>query len=407
MTATSGTALLGTMMAHVSVASLMPTDTALSLPSNAKLQIEQLDPHLDALPAFAPDSLLARDRFTLAEHDWIGVHRALEDPLVNLHLAAPLEAYVLPFERAARTGVVTLAGASLVVLLLTTVLTTQLTGSLKRLAVAADAVAAGDLEHRVEADGTDEVGRVAAAFNSMIDNLRRTLGELYKRQALAAVGEYAASLSHQVRNGLTAVRVDLQRAEEKAAGDSPELPLIIRALENVKRLDGTVSASLRAGRDTKVGRRRLDLMRVLQSAARSADGAFSECGASLGAVTTSNGVSWVLGDALALEQLFLNLLLNAAQALERGGRAEVSAAIDGVDLVVEVKDTGRGISPDDLERVMDPFYSTRADGTGLGLSIARQIAVAHGGSLRISSVLAEGTTVAVRLPLAAAPSAGV
>ena len=69
-----------------------------------------------------------------------------------------------------------------------------------------------------------------------------------------------------------------------------------------------------------------------------------------------------------------------------------------------VTDTGVGISPDDLEHVLDPFFSTKADGTGLGLPIARQIAVSHGGSLKIESALGSGTRVEVRLPLAAAPS---
>ncbi len=71
---------------------------------------------------------------------------------------------------------------------------------------------------------------------------------------------------------------------------------------------------------------------------------------------------------------------------------------------VVVTDTGGGISPDDLEHVLDPFFSTKADGTGLGLPIARQIAAAHGGSLTIESVPGAGTRVEVRLPLAAAPS---
>lgn len=399
-----GSAALGTMIAHVSVASLMPADSALRLPNGAKLQIEQREPHADMLPAFAPDSLLALDRFTSDDQDWLGVHRALADPAVKLHLAAPLAAYVLPFERAAQTGLMTVAIVALLALLFTAFLITRLTRSLMQLAVAADAVAAGDLEHRVDAGGSDEVARVGAAFNSMIDNLRRILGELSKRQALAAVGEYAASLSHQVRNGLTAVRIDLQRAEEKTAPDAPERPLIARALENVKRLDDTVSTSLRAGRESRAPHRRIDIRPILRSVARSAEGAFAEHGATLGPAPELARAAWLLGDAVALEQLFLNLLLNAAQALDRGGRADLSATVVGAELLVVVTDTGRGISAEDLEHVLDPFFSTKSDGTGLGLSIARQVAMVHGGSLRIESEIGRGTTVEVRLPLAAAPS---
>jgi two-component system NtrC family sensor kinase len=112
----------------------------------------------------------------------------------------------------------------------------------------------------------------------------------------------------------------------------------------------------------------------------------------------------VLGDAIALEQLLLNLLLNSAQAMGPGGRANLTMEIDGADVCVVVTDTGGGISADDLEHVLDPFFSTKVDGTGLGLPIARQIAAAHGGSLTITSVPGDGTRVEVRLPMAAAPS---
>lgn len=221
-------AAIGTLTARVNIATLIATDTSYGLPNGARLQVVQRDPNTDVLPAFAPDSLLARGRFTLGGIDWLAVHRTLAEPAIDLQLAAPLTSYVGPFQRAARTGNMVLAIVSIAVLLIAVFLITRLTRSLGQLALAADAVAAGDLERRVENNGHDEVGRVSAAFNAMIDNLRRTLDELSKRQALAAVGEYAAALSHEVRNGLTAVRVDLQRAEEKTPADAPGRDLINR-----------------------------------------------------------------------------------------------------------------------------------------------------------------------------------
>ncbi len=394
---------LGRMVAHVTLSAVIPSDTSLRLPNGARLQIVQRSPRRVLILGAVPDSVLGLDRFTVGEVGWLAVHRSLRDPEIDLILAAPLTDYVQPFERVARTGVLTLMIVALLALLLSAFLTTRLTRSLERLAIAAEAVAAGDLDHRVEGNGDDEVGRVAAAFNRMMENLRRSLGELSKRQSLAAIGEYAASLAHQVRNGLTAVRVDLQRVEEKTAGDSPGRTLIARSLENVKRLDGIVSASLRVGRHDRAPRR-LDLRHVLRSAAQNADGAFSERGATLAPTASYGNEAWILGDAIALEQLFLNLLLNAAQALQQGGRAEIRADVDGSDFLIAVTDTGTGIPPDHVERVLDPFFSTKAEGTGLGLSIARQIATAHGGSLRLESVQGKGTRVEVRLPLAAAPT---
>jgi signal transduction histidine kinase len=399
-----GNVPLGALIARVDLASLIAIDTSLRLPNGAKLQLVQRGTGQSLLPAFAPDSLLGRNRFTANGVDWLAVQRPLVDPDITLIMAAPLGGYVEPFEHVARTGAITLAVVALFALALSAWLTTRLTASIERLAVAADAVARGDLNHRVEGTGAGEVGRLAAAFNSMTESLRQTLTELTKRQALAAVGEYAASLAHQVRNGLTAVRVDLQRAQEKTTNETPGRPLIDRALENVKRLDGTLSGSLRTARSRHAPHRRVDLRSVLRSAAQMAEGSFNESGSTCDLVAPGGHAVWVLGDALALEQLFLNLLLNSAQALPRGARAAIALDVEGSELRVVVSDTGGGISAGDLEHVLDPFFSTKADGTGLGLPIARQIAAAHGGSLRIESVPGEGTRVEVRLPLSAAPS---
>lgn len=405
ITGSPGSAPLGELIAYVDLSSLIAIDTSLRLPNGARLQLVQSGTGRSLLPAFAPDSLLRRNRFTTNGVDWLAAHRPLVDPDITLTMAAPLGAYVEPFEQAARTGVITLAVVSLLALVLSAWLTTRLTASIERLAVAADAVAHGDLDHRVDGSGAGEVGRLAAAFNSMTESLRETLTELTKRQALAAVGEYAASLAHQVRNGLTAVRVDLQRAQEKTTSETAGRPLIDRALENVKRLDGTVSGSLRRARSSHAPRRRIDLRSVLRSAVQMAEGTFNEGGSTCDPIALGCDAVWVLGDVLALEQLFLNLLRNSAQALPRGARASIVLDVDGSESRVVVSDTGGGILAEDLEHVLDPFFSTKADGTGLGLPIARQIATAHGGSLRIESAPGEGTRVEVRLPLAAAPVA--
>ena len=399
-----GETRLGEVVARVSIGALISVDPSVRVPNGARLQAVQRATGASLLPAFAPDSVIGQDRFEATDGEWLSVRRSLTDPDIDLILAAPLGTYVQPFERVARAGAVTLVLVSLLALGISAFLTTRLTSSLEQLASAADAVAAGDLDRRVDGRGSGEVGRVAAAFNTMTGSLRRTLAELSKRQALAAAGEFAVSLSHEVRNGLTSVRVDLQHAEEKTAEDAPARPLIARALDNVKRLDGTVSGSLRAARNGRGPRRRFDLAPVVAAAAQSAESTFTEHGATLSPLTNTGPPVWVLGDAIALEQLLLNLLLNSAQAMGPGGRASLTVGVDGSDARVVVTDTGAGISPEDLEHVLDPFFSTKADGTGLGLPIARQIAAAHGGSLAIESLPGEGTRVEVRLPLAAAPS---
>jgi signal transduction histidine kinase len=104
------------------------------------------------------------------------------------------------------------------------------------------------------------------------------------------------------------------------------------------------------------------------------------------------------GDPDALEQLFLNLLINAAEALKKGGTATVRVTPDPREVVIQLRDDGPGMSPEVRKRAFEPLFSTRKEGTGLGLAIARQIARAHGGEIWIESEVESGTTVEVRLP---------
>ncbi len=389
---------LGEMTALVQVRAILPADTALRLPNGGVVQLVDRRTGSGLLPSEFTDSLTRHERFTAAGQDWIAVRQVMAEPALDLVVAGPRERYVTPFQSAARVGVMSVAVASLMAILLTAWLATRLTSSLENLADAADAVAGGELEGRVEARGSTEVRRVAGAFNRMTESLRRTLGDLSQRQALAAVGEYAASLSHEVRNALTSIRVDLQRADEKLRDNTESRALIERALTSVRRLDGAVTSSLRLARGGRVTRRRLDLRDVLLAAARGAECTFAERDTALYCAPGDAPVI-VRGDALALEQLFLNLFLNSAQALSAGGSTQVTVDRDESFVHVVVADTGHGIPLDQIDRVLDPFYSTREEGTGLGLPIARQIAVAHGGFLHIESGEGRGTRVEVQLPL--------
>jgi two-component system sensor histidine kinase AtoS len=314
-----------------------------------------------------------------------------------LVLAAPVGPFSEPFREAARRGTIALAVVATAVLALVALLTQRVTRSLSGLAVAADAVAAGDLERRVNADGSDESGRVAHAFNQMTESLKQTLHRLAQRESLAAVGEFAASLAHEIRNPLSAVRVDLQRAEEQST-DSEARRLIDRTLRSIERLDATVTAALRVARSGKIERRVIDVRTPLAAAMESAQPEFAARGATLEPLPDGVSVLPVHGDAAALEQLFLNLLLNAAQALEPGGRAGVAVARDDGAITVSVWDAGLGISAATRERLFEPFFSTKPDGTGLGLAVAQRIAVAHGGEVSVESRKAGGTTMRVRLP---------
>lgn len=216
--------------------------------------------------------------------------------------------------------------------------------------------------------------------------------------ALVAAGELAAVLAHEVRNPLTAIRIDLQHVQERLPDGSPLAAALARALREVNRLDRTVNGVLRIARSGSIPADLIDLRTPLQRAAEVAGPAFTQRGATLSVDGTEAGPVPVRGDEAALEQLFLNLLLNAAQALAPGGAAAVTVRVDAQSVRIAIRDTGSGMTAAQLGRVFEPFFTTRADGTGLGLPIARQIVAAHEGSIGIESEGGTGTTVTVTLP---------
>jgi signal transduction histidine kinase len=345
-------------------------------------------------------ALLARDEFEWAGDRWLVRRLVLDEPAVVLAAAAPVGAYTAPFERAARRGALALLGVAAAALALAALATRRLTRSLEQLAEASDAVSRGDLGRRVRVLGDDEVGRVGRAFNAMVESLRRTLDELARRERLAAVGEFAASLAHEVRNPLTSIRITLQRVEEQVPPESPLRVPLGRALHEVSRLDRTVSGALRVARSGRAGEDLVDLRAPLERAMQVAEAAFEQAGGTLEPLREGAAPIPVRGDAAALEQLFLNLLLNAAQALPSGARTDVTAVVSGDGAEVVVRDTGRGIPAAALGRVFEPFFSTTPEGTGLGLAVARQVAIAHGGDITVESEEGVGTAVRVRIPLA-------
>jgi signal transduction histidine kinase len=205
-------------------------------------------------------------------------------------------------------------------------------------------------------------------------------------------------MSHEVRNGLSSVRLDLQHVEESMPPDDRASALLSRALRNVERLNSTVTGALGVARGDTDKWQVLELVAVLEAAADAAEATFVKSGGVLRRNFAAASGCCTRGDASALEQLFVNLLINAGQALSPGAEATLEANHDGADsIVVSIRDTGAGMAPPQAARAGEPFYSSKAGGTGLGLSIAKKIAAAHGGELGVESAPGEGTIVRVKL----------
>lgn len=393
-------ALIGHLETRVSRETLVPTSAGGALGVGVLLDVvdRATGVSLSLLP-FDP-RLMSEGTFVVGGERWLVRRRTLLEPAIILAAAAPLAPYTLPFQEAARKGGLTVLVVAAASMLLAALLIRRVTHSLEELATATQAVAAGDLDRKVSERSDSEAGRVGRAFNAMTESLRGTLQRLSQREALAAVGEFASSLAHEVRNPLTAIRIDLQRMDETLPGESPLRTNLQRALREVQRLDQTVTGALRIARSGAITPEPVDVRVPLARAIEMSAPAFALSGGGLRPTDLGTASLIVRGDEAALEQLFLNVLLNAAQALEADGEAGISVSVGGGNVVVDIWDTGVGIDPGTLGSVFDPFVSTKREGTGLGLSVARQIVAAHGGAISIDSALEAGTTVSIQLPMA-------
>lgn len=391
---------LGHFIALLRASSILPLGAGNAAGAGAVLSAVDATSGASVVPLPFDAAFLTNARFQWAGAQWLASRRALDDPRLTLYAAAPLDAYVAPFQNASRRGLVALILVAVAAVGVTTLLARRVTQSLQHLANATDAVARGDLDRQVDAQGQDEIARVARAFNAMVENLRNTLRTLSQRQAVSAVGEFAAALAHEVRNPLSAIKINLQHAQENAVAVPSLQAPISHALRDVERLERTVAGALRVARTGRMPMEPVDLWTTIVASARTAQPEFQKCNVTIELPMEEERENVrVRGDAAALEQLFLNLLLNAAQAAPRGGSAGVGAARNESHVDVTVWDTGAGLLPEDRERAFQPFYSTKPEGTGLGLTLARRITAAHGGSITLESVPGARTQVRVTLPV--------
>jgi signal transduction histidine kinase len=398
-------ARLGHFEARVRTASVLPPDPVRG-PAGTVLLVREARTGRALLPTAIDATAIRPGRFEIDGTAWLSVSRNVDEPPLVLVLAAPLDPYTRPFEESAFMGALALLVVAGAVVALAYVLSRRLTASLENLARAADDVSRGRLDRRVETDAADEIGRVAHAFNTMTESLRRTLRQLAERQALAAVGEFASQLAHEVRNPLTSLRIDLQIAEEKLEPDARAAVALRRALSTVLRLDATVTGALRVARSGRIDPAPINLQAVLEGAAHAARPALERRGAAVTLQFEPNVDAHSSGDAAALEQLFLNLLLNAAQAMSAGGHVEIAVRHEHDEMRVTIADDGPGIPANALPHVFEPFFTTRPDGTGLGLAVCQRIVAAHSGRIEIDTAAGAGTRVTVWLPAEAGTADG-
>lgn len=287
--------------------------------------------------------------------------------------------------------------ASLAAAALSLFIARRITAPVRELTTAARRMAQGDLNQRVQATSSDEIGELGTAFNSMACSLART--DQVRRNLIADV-------AHELRTPLTSVLGSLEAMRDGVA--EPTAEFLDSAYEEgllLKRLVNDLQElSLAEAGQVQLDSQRMALSEVVEGAVH----AVAEESKAKG-ITLSTAVPpdlWVDADASRIGQVLRNLLTNALAYTPAGGHIDISAHASGEKVEVEVTDTGVGIAAEDLPLVFERFYRadksrTRATGgAGLGLAIAKQWVEAHGGTIRVESQLGRGATFTFTLPRA-------
>jgi signal transduction histidine kinase len=295
-----------------------------------------------------------------------------------------------------------------------------------RLAHAMARVEAGDLAVRAVPGGTDELGRLTESFNAMVDRLGAAREEIeaYHRQRLAraerlaSLGEVAASLAHEVKNPLAGIAGAVRVIADELPEADPRKEIMEEILDQVHRLDKTVKDLLVFARPATPTLAPCDVHQVLDRVLiLLAEDPAAKAVRIVRAYASDT--PQIEADGKQLGQVFLNLLLNAVQAMPDGGQVTLRTglyagngadaepwSVSGQAVEVRVSDNGPGIPAHVVSNIFAPFFTTKSRGAGLGLSISRRIVEDHGGWIGVESAVGEGTTFRIVLPVRPADGRG-
>jgi len=240
--------------------------------------------------------------------------------------------------------------------------------------------------------------RIAEQIGAVVERLQQSQREVLRAEQLAAVGQMAAGMAHELRNPLMSMKVLVQSAAERipsAALDRHDLAVLD---EEITRLERLVQTLLDFARPPQLEKRALDARGLLEQTGALVSGRAEQQGVRIECEVPPEPVV-IQADVGQLRQVLLNLLLNALDALPKGGTVWLQMADAAAWLTLRVADTGPGLPAGLAHRIFEPFVSTKETGIGLGLSICKRIIEAHGGEIVASDRPEGGAVFTVRLPL--------
>jgi signal transduction histidine kinase len=256
-----------------------------------------------------------------------------------------------------------------------------------------ETASAGDLSARLNISGGREVLSLASSINNILSKLEEKTKELIIKERLAAIGQMALMVGHDLRNPLQTIRYSIYLLEEDLKRGLPAEGHLSRINRCVKYMDKTVSDLQDLSRSMRIEPSKVKLVNVIKEAL-----SMVEVPENVEVVVDADPSAEAYLDAALIERALVNLILNAVQAVSRCGKILISSKVEGGAVSFSVEDTGSGLSRDELSKIFTPFYTTKPKGLGLGLSVVKNVIENYGGKIEVDSEPGKGTKFTMTVP---------
>jgi signal transduction histidine kinase len=276
----------------------------------------------------------------------------------------------------------------------------RMTRPLLELDLAARQVGKGDLNISIASNSHDELGNLIRSFNEMAQELQENRKNLSKAERERAWREMAKQVAHEIRNPITPMKLSIQHLQQlfkdKALLREDILQSVMKSMmDQIDALSRIATEFSNFAKMPEARYERFDLKNVVSAAVV----LFSQFEDIRFYVEMPDNPMFLVADRDQMQRVFVNIFRNAVQAMASGGAIDIVLTELSKSYAVRIHDTGPGIAPELIQKIFEPNFSTKTEGMGIGLAIVRKIIEDYGGAISCISVLGEGTTFEINLPL--------